>query len=45
MQEEVFGFEQNEKMYTLETFGQMADKFKAEYFNRPPHVSNLHLLT
>ncbi|EFX69009.1 hypothetical protein DAPPUDRAFT_301194 [Daphnia pulex] len=35
---EAFGFEQATKEYTLQTFGEMADKFKADYFNMPGHL-------
>ena len=37
---EAFGFEQAQKEYTLQSFGEMADKFKQDYFNMPVHVSN-----
>lgn len=36
---EAFGFEQAQKEYTLQSFGEMADKFKQDYFNMPVHVS------
>lgn len=36
---EAFGFEQAHKEYTLQSFGEMADKFKQDYFNMPVHVS------
>lgn len=35
---EVYGFEQARREYTLQTFGQMADKFKIDYFNLPTHM-------
>uniref|UniRef100_A0A0P5I956 [histone H3]-trimethyl-L-lysine(4) demethylase n=1 Tax=Daphnia magna TaxID=35525 RepID=A0A0P5I956_9CRUS len=35
---EAFGFEQATKEYTLQTFGEMADQFKADYFNMPGHL-------
>ena len=34
-----FGFESSRREYTLQTFGEMADQFKADYFNMPVHVS------
>ncbi len=33
-----FGFAQSQKNYTLSEFGEMADQFKADYFNCAPHV-------
>ena len=33
-----FGFVQSAKSYTLSEFGEMADQFKADYFNCQPHV-------
>lgn len=36
---EAFGFEQATREYTLQSFGEMADSFKADYFNMPVHVS------
>lgn len=36
---EAFGFEQAQREYTLQQFGEMADQFKSEYFNMPVHVS------
>ena len=39
-----FGFEQAGRSYTLQTFGDMADSFKSDYFNMPVHVSLHHLL-
>ncbi|XP_077979102.1 lysine-specific demethylase 5A-like [Glandiceps talaboti] len=33
-----FGFEQATKEYTLQSFGEMADMFKANYFNMPVHM-------
>ncbi|KAG7166548.1 Lysine-specific demethylase 5C-like [Homarus americanus] len=35
---EAFGFEQAQKEYTLQSFGEMADKFKQDYFNMPVHL-------
>ncbi|CAN0189403.1 unnamed protein product [Lampetra planeri] len=35
---EAFGFEQATKEYTLQSFGEMADTFKADYFNMPVHM-------
>uniref|UniRef100_A0A673LYD3 [histone H3]-trimethyl-L-lysine(4) demethylase n=1 Tax=Sinocyclocheilus rhinocerous TaxID=307959 RepID=A0A673LYD3_9TELE len=35
---EVFGFEQATREYTLQSFGEMADTFKADYFNMPVHM-------
>ncbi|XP_057244301.1 lysine-specific demethylase 5C-like, partial [Malurus melanocephalus] len=35
---EAFGFEQATREYTLQSFGEMADAFKADYFNMPVHV-------
>ncbi len=37
---EAFGFEQAQREYTLQQFGEMADQFKSEYFNMPVHVSH-----
>ncbi|KAH8298131.1 hypothetical protein KR018_007096 [Drosophila ironensis] len=36
--QEAFGFEQAEREYTLQQFGQMADHFKQEYFRKPVHL-------
>ncbi|XP_006815984.1 LOW QUALITY PROTEIN: lysine-specific demethylase 5A [Saccoglossus kowalevskii] len=36
--QEAFGFEQAQKEYTLQSFGEMADQFKANYFNMPVHM-------
>ncbi|ESO91413.1 hypothetical protein LOTGIDRAFT_205701 [Lottia gigantea] len=33
-----YGFEQSEREYTLQSFGEMADHFKSSYFNMPVHV-------
>ncbi|CAH0562135.1 unnamed protein product [Brassicogethes aeneus] len=35
---EAFGFEQAQREYTLQQFGEMADQFKSEYFNMPVHM-------
>lgn len=35
---EAFGFEQAQREYTLQQFGEMADQFKSDYFNMPVHV-------
>ncbi|XP_016075602.1 PREDICTED: lysine-specific demethylase 5D-like isoform X2 [Miniopterus natalensis] len=35
---EAFGFEQATQEYTLQSFGEMADSFKASYFNMPVHM-------
>ncbi|XP_035243760.1 lysine-specific demethylase 5C isoform X2 [Anguilla anguilla] len=35
---EAFGFEQATCEYTLQSFGEMADAFKADYFNMPVHM-------
>jgi len=37
---EVYGFEQSSKKYSLASFGQMADQFKENYFQKPVHVSH-----
>jgi len=37
----VYGFEQGSREYTLQTFGEMADKFKEDYFGVPVHVRRL----
>lgn len=42
---EAYGFEQAEREYTLESFGEMADKFKSNYFKMPAHVSKPKLIT
>ncbi|XP_078065110.1 lysine-specific demethylase 5C-like, partial [Mustelus asterias] len=34
---EAFGFEQATREYTLQSFGEMADTFKSDYFNMPVH--------
>uniref|UniRef100_UPI00358F3A27 lysine-specific demethylase 5D-like isoform X2 n=1 Tax=Myxine glutinosa TaxID=7769 RepID=UPI00358F3A27 len=36
--QEAFGFEQAKRVYTLQSFGEMADTFKASYFNMPVHM-------
>lgn len=33
-----YGFEQAKKDYSLQSFGEMADQFKSNYFNMPVHV-------
>ncbi|XP_075458456.1 lysine-specific demethylase 5A isoform X2 [Ascaphus truei] len=35
---EAFGFEQAVREYTLQSFGEMADHFKSDYFNMPVHI-------
>ena len=35
---EAYGFAQAKKQYTLQSFGEMADQFKMDYFNMPVHV-------
>ncbi|XP_017783034.1 PREDICTED: lysine-specific demethylase lid isoform X2 [Nicrophorus vespilloides] len=35
---EAFGFEQAQREYNLQQFGEMADTFKSEYFNMPVHL-------
>ncbi|XP_031234279.1 lysine-specific demethylase 5D isoform X1 [Mastomys coucha] len=35
---EAFGFEQATQEYTLQSFGEMADSFKTDYFNMPVHM-------
>ncbi|XP_040201197.1 lysine-specific demethylase 5A isoform X3 [Rana temporaria] len=35
---EAFGFEQAVREYTLQSFGEMADSFKSDYFNMPVHM-------
>ncbi|XP_059944239.1 lysine-specific demethylase 5D-like isoform X6 [Mesoplodon densirostris] len=35
---EAFGFEQATQEYTLQSFGEMADSFKVDYFNVPVHM-------
>ncbi|XP_047123479.1 lysine-specific demethylase 5A isoform X1 [Hydra vulgaris] len=41
---EAFGFEQAKKVYSLQSFGEMADKFKEDYFSMPPHEVPLHVV-
>ncbi|KAL3212777.1 hypothetical protein MRX96_007829 [Rhipicephalus microplus] len=36
--QEAFGFEQAIREYTLQDFGEMADKFKSSYFSMPVHM-------
>lgn len=35
---DAFGFEQAQREYTLQQFGEMADQFKSKYFNMPVHL-------
>uniref|UniRef100_A0A182QGU4 [histone H3]-trimethyl-L-lysine(4) demethylase n=1 Tax=Anopheles farauti TaxID=69004 RepID=A0A182QGU4_9DIPT len=35
---DAFGFEQAQREYTLQQFGEMADQFKSNYFNMPVHL-------
>jgi len=35
---DAFGYEQARRKYTLQQFGEMADKFKSKYFNMPVHL-------
>ncbi|ETE71964.1 Lysine-specific demethylase 5A [Ophiophagus hannah] len=35
---EAFGFEQAVREYSLQSFGEMADNFKSDYFNMPVHM-------
>jgi len=37
-----YGFDQAKTEYTLHSFGEMADKFKLDYFGAPIHVSFLY---
>ncbi|XP_066248844.1 lysine-specific demethylase 5 [Euwallacea similis] len=39
---EAFGFEQAQREYTLQQFGEMADQFKSDYFNMPVHMVPTH---
>ena len=41
---EAFGFEQAQKEYTLQSFGEMADQFKSDYFNMPVHLIPMSLV-
>lgn len=41
---EAFGFEQAEREYTLQQFGEMADQFKADYFRKPVHMVSTDLV-
>lgn len=41
---EAFGFEQAVREYTLQSFGEMADHFKSDYFNMPVHVCGSKLV-
>ena len=36
-----YGFDQAKTEYTLHSFGEMADKFKLDYFGVPIHVRHL----
>lgn len=38
---EAFGFEQAVREYSLQSFGEMADQFKSDYFNMPVHVCKI----
>ena len=35
----MYGFEQAKREYSLQSFGEMADQFKMDYFGTPIHVS------
>ncbi|KAE9522307.1 hypothetical protein AGLY_017298 [Aphis glycines] len=35
---DAFGFQPAQRQYTLQQFGEMADKFKSKYFNMPVHL-------
>uniref|UniRef100_A0A671V917 [histone H3]-trimethyl-L-lysine(4) demethylase n=1 Tax=Sparus aurata TaxID=8175 RepID=A0A671V917_SPAAU len=35
---EAFGFEQAVREYSLQSFGEMSDQFKSDYFNMPVHM-------
>ncbi|XP_067685038.1 lysine-specific demethylase 5A-like isoform X3 [Haliotis asinina] len=39
-----YGFEQSRTEYSLQTFGEMADNFKSNYFNMPVHMVPCHLV-
>lgn len=39
---EAFGFEQAVREYSLQSFGEMADQFKSDYFNMPVHVCKIY---
>eukprot|EP00096_Caligus_rogercresseyi_P011047 TRINITY_DN422_c0_g1_i1.p1 TRINITY_DN422_c0_g1~~TRINITY_DN422_c0_g1_i1.p1 ORF type:complete len:1514 (+),score=534.84 TRINITY_DN422_c0_g1_i1:112-4653(+) len=41
---EAFGFEQAQKTYCLQSFGEMADQFKSDYFNMPVHLIPVSLV-
>merc|ERR1719340_161659 len=41
---EAFGFEQAQKEYTLQSFGEMCDQFKTDYFNMPLHLIPMSLV-
>ncbi|KAJ8679278.1 hypothetical protein QAD02_015065, partial [Eretmocerus hayati] len=41
---EAFGFEQAQREYTLQQFGEMADQFKSDYFSMPVHMVPTHLV-
>jgi len=41
---EAFGFEQAQKEYNLQSFGEMADQFKCDYFNMPLHLIPMSLV-
>ena len=41
---EAFGFEQAQKEYNLQSFGEMCDQFKMDYFNMPLHLIPMSLV-
>ncbi|KAK9723158.1 PHD-finger [Popillia japonica] len=41
---EAFGFEQAQREYNLQQFGEMADHFKSDYFNMPVHLVPTHIV-
>jgi len=38
----VYGFEQAKREYSLQSFGEMADQFKMDYFGTPIHVGAIY---
>jgi len=40
----VYGFEQAKREYSLQSFGEMADQFKLDYFGMPIHVCMLSFM-